>query len=119
PRAGRAPIHVCGAERWMFATIAGGYPLGPLPGGSEDLLAARARHATGDWDAGTYERAVDEWVSKVIDEQVASGLAMVCDADARWPDGQMGLARDLLAGRVVPDDVVAAWRHADLGTNVL
>jgi len=103
----------------MFATIAGGYPLGPLPGGTEDLIQARACHAAGEWDAATFDQAVDEWVTKVVDEQVASGLAMVCDADARWPDGPAGLARDLLAGRLGPTDVVAAWRHADQGTNVL
>ncbi len=103
----------------MFATLAGGYPLGPLPGGTEDLLLARARLAIGEWDAVTYAHAVDEWVTKAVDEQIASGLALVCDADARWPDGQMGLARDLLRGRLGPSDVVAAWRHADEGTNVL
>jgi methionine synthase II (cobalamin-independent) len=103
----------------MFATIAGGYPLGPLPGGTEDLGRARARHAAGEWDAATLERAVDEWITKVVDEQIASGLAMVCDGDARWPDGPIGLARDLLSGRLGPADVVAAWRHADEGTNVL
>lgn len=103
----------------MFATISGGYPLGPLPGGSEDLAAARVRAVSGEWDAATMNRAVDEWVIKCIDEQIASGLALVCDADARWPDGQAGLARDLLTGAVTPSAVVAAWQHADADTNVL
>jgi|GEM_PF-2653696 len=103
----------------MFATISGGYPLGPLPGGSEDLVSARARVVLGEWDSATMARAVDEWVAKAVDEQIASGLALVCDADAPWPDGQAGLARDLLRGAVAPADVVAAWRHADADTNVL
>ena len=103
----------------MFATLAGGYPLGPLPGGSEDLAGARVRHATGEWDGATFALATDEWVTKFVDEQIACGLALVCDAHARWLDGPAGLARDLLSGRVTPADVVAAWRHADEGTNVL
>ena len=103
----------------MFATIAGGYPSGPLPGGTEDLAGARARFEAGEWDSATFDRAVDEWVTKVVDEQIASGLALVCDGDGRWPDGQIGLAQDLLRGRLGPADVTTAWCHADEGTNVL
>ncbi|MEZ4596093.1 MAG: hypothetical protein R3C32_04175 [Chloroflexota bacterium] len=42
----------------------------------------------------------------MVDEQVGSGLARV-DAEARWLEGQLGLARDLLSGVVTPADVVA------------
>ncbi len=103
----------------MFASIASGYPLGPSPGGTEDLLGARAQLAAGRLDREVFERELDGWVTRMVDEQVASGLAMVCDGDGRWIDGQLGLARDLLAGRLTATDVVAAWRHADTGTNVL
>lgn len=103
----------------MFGTIAGGFPLGPAPGGTEDLLWARAETAAGRMDPTTLGAATDQWVHRYVDEQIASGLALVSDAGARWLDGLPGLARDLLAGTLGPDDVVAAWRHADRDTNVL
>ncbi len=103
----------------MFASIANGYPIGPAPGGTEDLLGARVELVAGRLQPDVFRRELDGWVTRMVDEQVASGLAMVCDGDGRWIDGQPGLARDLLAGRLTSSDVVAAWRHADTGTNVL
>jgi hypothetical protein len=92
----------------MFASIASGYPLGPAPGGTEDLLGARAELAAGRLDPDVFGRELDGWVTRMVDEQIASGLAMVCDGDGRWIDGQLGLARDLLSGRLTAADVVAA-----------
>ena len=103
----------------MFATLAGGYPLGPLPGGVDDLLTARARLAAGDVDEAAFDAFLDAWTASVVDEQVGSGLSLVSDADGRWPDGQPGLARDILSGAVTPEDVVTTWRHADTAAEVL
>lgn len=103
----------------MFATLVSGYPTGPLPGGVDDLDEARRRHAAGTLDADAYEAFLDAWVASVVDEQVGSGLSLVCDAEARWPEGQLGLARDLLSGVVTPADVVAGWRVADAAADVL
>src|SRR5262245_59320311 len=103
----------------MFATLAGGYPLGPLPGGVDDLLTARARLAAGDVDQPTFDAFLEAWTASVVDEQVGCGLSLVSDADGGWPDGQPGLARDLLAGTLGPDDVVTTWRRADAAAEVL
>lgn len=103
----------------MFATLSGGYPLGPLPGGVDDLLTARARLAAGEVDQPTFDDFLEAWTASVIDEQVGCGLSLVSDADGRWPLGQTGLARDLLSGAVAPADVVDAWRRADAAAAVL
>lgn len=103
----------------MFATLAGGYPLGPLPDGADDLAGARARLAAGEVDQAAFDAFLDAWVESVVDEQVGCGLSLVSDADARYADGQPGLARDLLAGVVTPDDVVAVFRRADAASDIL
>ena len=103
----------------MFATLVNDYPIGPLPGGVDDLREARRQHAAGTLDQPAFDAFLDAWVTSVVDEQVGSGLSLVCDADARWVDGQLGLARDLLAGTLAPGDVVAAWRVADGASDVL
>jgi methionine synthase II (cobalamin-independent) len=103
----------------MFATLAGGYPLGPLPGGVDDLLTARARLVAGEVGQEAFDDFLEAWTVSVIDEQVGSGLSLVSDADGRWPDGQPGLARDLLSGAITPDDVVTVWRHADAAADIL
>jgi methionine synthase II (cobalamin-independent) len=103
----------------MFATLVSGYPTGPLPGGVDDLGEARRRHAAGTLDGPTYDAFVDAWVASVVDEQVGAGLSLVCDAEARWPHGQLGLARDLLAGATTAADLVAGWQVADAAADVL
>ncbi len=103
----------------MFATLASDYPVGPLPGGTDDLRTARAWAAEGRLSTDAYRAFVDAWVTSIVDEQVASGLSLVCDAGGRWERGLVGLAGDLLAGRCTPADIVDAWRLADRDTNVL
>ena len=103
----------------MFATLAGGYPFGPLPGHPSDFADARRRRKEGLLDDAMFRELAVAWVTEVVDEQVAAGLAMACDAYGPWLDGPVGLARDVLAGSVSPADVVGAWRRAASGTNAL
>ena len=94
----------------MFATLAGGYPAGPLPGLAGTFMEARQRRASGTLEADDYRAFADEFVAEIAREQVNAGLSMVADGHVRWPGGLAYLADGLIDGSISPDDVVAAWR---------
>lgn len=104
----------------MFATLAGGYPFGPLPGTSDPFAEARHRRASGASSAAAFAEAADRYVTEIVAEQAAAGLAMVHDAWARWPDAaDGGLAAALRDGSADPAALVAAWRWADDGIDAV
>lgn len=104
----------------MFATLAGGYPFGPLPGVTEPFTEARLRRASGASSAADFAAAADRYVTEIVAEQAAAGLAMVHDGWARWPGPEEGgPARALLDGRLDTAALVAAWRWADDGIDAV
>lgn len=109
----------------MFATIAGGYPFGPPPGVTESFLEVRRRRASGSVAEEEFQGAADAWVTEIVAEQASIGLSMGCDAWARWPGAEaadptpLDVARELLADRITPDDLVRAWRWADDGIDIM
>lgn len=104
----------------MFAAICGGYPFGPLPNATDSFAEARARRASGDSTEGAFAAAADAWVTEIVAEQARHGLSMVTDGWARWrAENPTDLARELLAGTITPDALVAAWHWADDGIDAL
>lgn len=109
----------------MFASIAGGYPFGPPPGVTDSFAAARQRRAAGSLVEEEFQREADAWVTEIVAEQASIGLSMGCDAWARWPGTDpagpiaLDVARELLADRITPDDLVRAWRWADDGIDIM
>ena len=94
----------------MFATLASGYPVGPLPGLAGTFAEARQRRASGALDENGYREFADDFVSEIVREQELAGLSMVSDGHVRWPGGLEALADGLIAGSITPADVVAAWK---------
>ena len=95
----------------MFATLAGGYPFGPLPGRAQGFHGIRARWAEGRLEDAAFALEADAHVQEIALEQQRSGLDMVEDSFARFPGvGLGGLAHALRAGTVGADSLVAAWR---------
>ncbi len=104
----------------MFATLAGGYPLGALPGVTDPLAEARHRRASDLSSPDAHADAADRVVTELVAEQAAAGLAMVHDAWVRWPGGDgLALARGLLAGTIGPAEIATAWRWADDGIDAV
>jgi methionine synthase II (cobalamin-independent) len=104
----------------MFAAICGGYPFGPLPNATDSFAEARARRASGDSTPEEFQAAADAWVTEIVAEQARHGLSMVTDGWARWrAETPTDLARELLAGAVTPEALVAAWHWADDGIDAL
>ncbi len=104
----------------MFAAICGGYPFGALPNATDDFGEARRRWASGASTEAAFQAAADSWVTEIVAEQARHGLSMVSDNWARWrAETPAELARDLLAGVVTPEALVAAWRWADDGIDSL
>ena len=109
----------------MFATMAGGYPFGPPPGVTASFAEVRLRRASGSIHEEEFQAAADAWVTDIVAEQASIGLSMGCDGLARWPGSAetgptpLDLARELLADRIAPDDLVRAWRWADDGIDIM
>jgi len=103
----------------MFATLAGGYPFGPLPGRTGGFDAARRRWSEGRVGAEAFASEVDAYVREIVAEQEASGLDMVEDAFACMPgEGLEGLASGLRAGSVGAEELAAAWRSIPAGDGI-
>jgi len=103
----------------MFATLAGGYPFGPLPGRTQGFDAIRSRWTDGGLEAPAFTLAADSYVREVTAEQVDAGLDMVEDAFARVPGtGVVGLASGLRSGSITPSALAAAWRSLAAGVEV-
>jgi methionine synthase II (cobalamin-independent) len=94
----------------MFATLASGYPAGPLPGLAGTFAEARQRRASDALDEDAYRTIADDFVAEIVREQVMAGLSMVSDGHVRWPGGLVALADGLTDGSITPADVVAAWK---------
>jgi len=100
----------------MFATLAGGYPFGPLPGRTQGFDAVRDRWPDGGLEAPAFTLAADAYVREVAAEQVDAGLDMVEDAFARVPGtGVVGLASGLRSGSITPSALAVAWQSLAAG----
>lgn len=99
----------------MFATLAGGYPFGPLPGATGGYAATRAAFLAGRLDGAAFAAEAERHVRAIAHEQAAAGLDLVEDAWAHVPPGVPGDGLDAVAGALLggvldPDGLVRAWR---------
>lgn len=79
----------------MFATIANGYPRGPLPAQPDRLGDADRRFLAGELPAADHAAIVEAFVAEVVHEQARAGLAFLGDGGVRDPDRLLPLTRGL------------------------
>lgn len=79
----------------MFATIANGYPRGPLPAQPDRLGEAEGRFLAAELTAADRAASADAYVAEVLAEQARAGLALLADGGVRERDRLLPLIRGL------------------------